>query len=159
VRQYERQRRQDVVLFLDLWEPSRPTEHQLDAVELAVSFAATIVADLCRRGGSQVHLHVGGRVAKSLGGTASQGLLGEMLSALALAQAAEADSLPNLMSDGLNTAPRSARLLVVSTRPVNLHSAAIRKPLSDSAARLLVEMRPLTVNCGSRELEEYFALV
>ena len=158
VRQYERQRRHDVVLLLDLWQPRKATDSQRDAIELTISFAATVLADLCRRGGSQVHLHVGGRDRASVRGIASQGLLGEMLSALAVAQASDADPLPDIFAEALQSAPRGARLVVLSTRALDVNSLAARAPIPESAMRLLVEVRTLSIDCSSRELDEYFNL-
>ena len=43
VRQFEKHRRRDIVLLLDLWQPSQPDEEHLENVELAVCFAAMVV--------------------------------------------------------------------------------------------------------------------
>lgn len=158
VRQYERQRRQDMVLLLDLWQPARPTDRERDAVELAISFAATVVVDLCRRGGSQVHLVMGGRSVTTIAGIASQGLLGEMMSALALAQADASDRLSEMASQGLQTVPRNSQLLLFSTRRVDLPSLAALPELPDHVAHRLAEMRSLRFDCTSREIDEYFTL-
>ena len=56
VRQFERPRSRDVAVVLDLWQPEPPAAEHLENVELAVSFAATVLADLCRKGGSNVYL-------------------------------------------------------------------------------------------------------
>ncbi len=56
VRQFERPRSRDVAVVLDLWRPEEPAAKDLKTVELAVSFAATVLADLCRKGGSNVYL-------------------------------------------------------------------------------------------------------
>ena len=56
VRQFERPRSRDVAVVLDLWQPEPATAEHLENVELAVSFAATVLADLCRQGGSNVYL-------------------------------------------------------------------------------------------------------
>ena len=54
VRQFDRQRNPDVAILLDLWQPKRPLAEHLENVELAVSFAATVVADTCRKGGGNL---------------------------------------------------------------------------------------------------------
>ena len=62
VLQFEQSRNRDVALLLDLWQPDQPTAADRENVELAVSFAATVVADLCRKGDSNVYLStLGGR--------------------------------------------------------------------------------------------------
>ena len=61
VRQFEQQRNQDLALVLELWQPERPSEADLANVEIAVSFAASIVSDLCRRGGRTLWMAVAAR--------------------------------------------------------------------------------------------------
>jgi uncharacterized protein (DUF58 family) len=158
VRQYERQRRQDVVLLLDLWQPKNPTEDQLDAVELAISFAATILADVCRQGGSQVRLLVGGRERQTVHGAASQGLLGELMTALATAEPTDANAPSHLAADGLQGVPRSARLVVLSTRGVDTAALAAERDLPESVSHLLTQLRSISVDCASPQLDEYFTL-
>ena len=57
VRQFAQPRSRDVAVVLDVWQPERPTAEQLDNVELAVSFAATVLADVCRKGGQRLVGH------------------------------------------------------------------------------------------------------
>ena len=56
VRQFERPQSRDAAVLLDLWQPPSPTDADLDTVELAVSFAGTVLADLCRSGGCNIYL-------------------------------------------------------------------------------------------------------
>jgi uncharacterized protein (DUF58 family) len=60
VRQFERPQSRDAAVLLDLWQPPTPTDSELDTVELAVSFAGTLLADLCRSGGCNVYLGLSG---------------------------------------------------------------------------------------------------
>ena len=53
VRQLEQPRNRDVAILLDLWQPEQPGTNHLENVELAVSFAATLVSELCRKGGQR----------------------------------------------------------------------------------------------------------
>jgi uncharacterized protein (DUF58 family) len=158
VRQYERQRRQDVVLLLDLFQGPQPTMEAADAVELAVSFAATIAADLCRRGGSHVRLVVGGRERAAVQGVASQALLTEIMAALAVAQPAPEDVLPELVAHGLQVVPRHLQLVFISTRKVDVATLAMSENLPESTSHLLTQMRSICVDCSSREIDEYFTL-
>ena len=48
-------------LVLELWQPQNPSEADVANVELAVSFAASIVSDLCRRGGRMLWMAVAAR--------------------------------------------------------------------------------------------------
>ena len=46
VRQFEQQQNQDLALVLDLWQPDPPRDEDRGRVEIAVSFAATLVDEL-----------------------------------------------------------------------------------------------------------------
>ena len=58
VRQFEQPHNRDVAILLDLWLPENPSTPGDENVELAISFAATVLTDLCRQGGGKVHLGV-----------------------------------------------------------------------------------------------------
>ena len=58
VRQFERPRSRDVAVVLDLWQPEPHRPEHVENVELAVSFAATVLADVCRKGGSNIYLGI-----------------------------------------------------------------------------------------------------
>ena len=63
VRQFEQQQNQDLALVLDLWQPDLPRDEDRGRVEVAVSFAATLVDELARRGGSRVTIALAVRAA------------------------------------------------------------------------------------------------
>jgi uncharacterized protein (DUF58 family) len=56
VRQFERPVHHDTAIYLDLWQPDRATDDDRQAVETAVSFAATLIGELCRRQGCRIWL-------------------------------------------------------------------------------------------------------
>lgn len=117
VRLLERQRNRDVAVLLDLWHPHEPQQEDLDRIELAVSLAATVVSDLCRRGGSR--LLVGGadlRVEPRLL-PASHLLLSEVLEHLAAVQGDNRDRLTPALEELESVLPFQTRRLIVSTRP------------------------------------------
>ena len=96
VRQFEQPRNRDVVLLLDLWQPELPGDIHKENVELAVSFAATVVADLCRKGQSNVYLATAGVLPECSGGPASAALLQDLLEQLALIEPQSGDHLAEL---------------------------------------------------------------
>src|SRR5439155_22974626 len=49
VREYHQSRDHDLVLLVELWQPPHPTSSDMDRVELAVSFAATVAYDHLRQ--------------------------------------------------------------------------------------------------------------
>ena len=121
VRQFEQQRNQDLAVVLDLWQPEAPRSEQADAVELAVSFVATIVADLCRGGGRWLYLAATGREPWMESGPTSTAMLHEVMRRLALSEAASRENLAAAVSDLLDRVRRGAQVVVVSTRPVYLN--------------------------------------
>jgi uncharacterized protein (DUF58 family) len=120
VRQFEQQRNQDVAVVLDAWQPDKPREEHADAVELAVSFAASIVADLCRRGGRWLCLAIAGREHWLENGPTSTALLHESMRGLALAQATSADRVGDVLAATIDRIRPGTRVLLVSSRGVDL---------------------------------------
>jgi uncharacterized protein (DUF58 family) len=123
VRQFEQHRNRDVAVLLDLWQPENPSMGDLENVELAVSFTATVMAEVCRSMGCNVLLGVPADEPRLLGGTASAVLLQDAMTRLALAQASPADRLPPLLEQAFGRIDPGTEVVVVSTRPVALEDA------------------------------------
>lgn len=156
VRQFERFRSRDVALLVDLWQPAQPTTDDLDNVELAVSFAATVAADLCRRGSGDLAIGVAGRPAQWLAGPASGLLQEEVMQHLAVVEATSEDGLPGLLADALRRIEPDSEVVLVTTRAVDLRDAASRAGLQASAAWRSLAGRVRLVNAGDDRLAEYF---
>ncbi len=88
VRQFEQPRNRDVAILLDLgFGESTPTEDAYDSpIEIAVSFAATILSQLCREGGTSVALGTTTPEAVCIHGPASTPLLRSGMELLAVSQ-------------------------------------------------------------------------
>jgi uncharacterized protein (DUF58 family) len=156
VRQFERYRNRDVAVLVDLWQPARPDQEHLDNVELAVSFAATVVTDLCRRGGGEVLLGLAGATLQWAEGPASTAILDDAMQRLALARPTDEDRLPSLLSDALERIGPDVQVVLVSTRDVDLGDAARFSRLSGTPAWRTLRGRVRSINVASKELEEYF---
>lgn len=156
VRQFERQQNEDLLLLVDLWQPAKPGPLDRDHVELAVSFAATVAADHCRQGGSQLTLAVTAEDPHVVGGVASTALQNEIMERLALARAGSHDSLPELLVRGFAEMPSAAGLVLVSTRPVDLSDTERFGGLPDEVGRFLAKRRVACVDVSSSELDTYF---
>ena len=94
VRQFERPRNRDTAVVLDLSLPVRPSADDRQKVELAVSFAATLLTDLCRKGASRVYLALCNPGPMCFDGPASSGVLQGMLEHLATVEGYRDDLLP-----------------------------------------------------------------
>jgi uncharacterized protein (DUF58 family) len=124
VRQFAQPRSRDVAVVLDLWQPERPTAEQLANVELAVSFAATVLADACRKGGCSASLAISNPGPEYLEAPATAGLLQGLMEQLATVEAAPGDGLPALLANVLPRIAAGAEIVLVSTRPTNLADPA-----------------------------------
>jgi uncharacterized protein (DUF58 family) len=117
VRQFELPRTQDLAILLDLWQPQSPTPDEIDDVELAVSFAATVAVHVCRRGGSQFTLASAAREPVVLHGAASASLARDCLRHLGVAAADSADHLAEAMTSIVEHLSPSTQVVLISTRP------------------------------------------
>ncbi len=158
VRQFEQPRSENLTLLVDLWRPEKPTTADDDAVELAVSFAATITADLCRRGGCELFAAIAGREIVSQGGGASRALGRDVLGALAVAEGNQHDHLAELVRCGLEQGPASGQIVLVSTRPHNEASIAPELPEVGGARQAAAMARMICVNPASDDLFELFQI-
>ena len=155
-RQFEQPHNRDAAVLLDLWTSDHPSHAELENVELAVSFAATVLADLCRQGGGKVSLGVLDGEPQCLGGPASAALLQDMMKTLAVAEPLVGDRLAELIERVLSEVAPGTEIVVVSTRPVDLtdskrFAAVWANPAFHAAAR-----RMRSIDASSTELEEFF---
>ena len=156
VRQFEQPRNRDVAVLVDLWQPKRPGPEHLENVELAVSFAATVVADLCRKGGSNLLLGTTGPQPQCIGGPASVALLQELMERLAVAEAPGEDRLVELLERALGEIEPGTDVVLVSTRPVDLADSSRFGQLWADPARKAAARRIRCVDTSSDELAQYF---
>ncbi|MGQ9604569.1 MAG: DUF58 domain-containing protein [Thermogutta sp.] len=117
VREFDQPRNEDIAILLALWEPELPEAWDRERVEEAVSFAATVLDDLCRKGGCNVSLVVSGAEVEQVTGPASPGLLDRALEILAVARATHRDPLGPLRAS-LRSVPSAAEIILVTTHPL-----------------------------------------
>lgn len=158
VRQSQQQRQQDVLLVVDLWQPSRPTAAHLQVVERAVSFAATVVADLCRHGESRLDVALGGTELRWSRGTASMARRAELIEQLAVAEACPADQMSELLRLAQGAVRAGTVALVVSTRRVDMADRARFAGLTDRPGSGPSPAGFVAIDASSDTLNRYFAL-
>jgi uncharacterized protein (DUF58 family) len=157
VRQFERPRSRDVAVVLDLWQPEPYGPEQVENVELAVSFAATVLADLCRKGGSNISLGITNGQTECVCGPASSATLQRLMEQLALIEARADTSLAALLAATLRQVTPGTEVVLVSTRAVELTDASqFREIVSDPVMRDRAR-RVLSVNTSSERLAEFFS--
>ena len=116
VMQFERQRSRDVAVILDCWLPNQPTEQEQGHFELAVSVAATAVADLTSRGHSRLTFAVAANAPLCWSAPASSMFCKELLTELAGLSPAGIQSIFEAIAAATDQAPTGARLIVISPR-------------------------------------------
>jgi uncharacterized protein (DUF58 family) len=135
VRQFEQSRSQDLILLVDLRQPPHSTRQHAARVEKAIAFAATIVGNVCARGGGQLTVASIGTEVERFEGPASTLLLSDLLSHFAWLEAGTEPALDEtnanagadwaetrlaaLIEAGLQGVTRRRNVLLISTRAVN----------------------------------------
>lgn len=156
VQQFEQPRNRDVAVVLELWQPAAPGQAHRENVELAVSFAATVMADLCRRGGSDLLLATAVDRPLVNQGPASAALMHTMMEQLSVVEAHSEDRLPELLDAALRRIDRGTELVIVSTRPVRLADAGRFAALSADPGRRLALRRARVIDASHPDLEVYY---
>ena len=153
VRQYERRRSRDVALLLDPYLAAAATERDAGLLELAISLAATAVADLTTRGQSRLTVAIAGREPEVHSGPASSVFCEEILGRLAELAPAAGPSLGAALTQALEAAPPGIRLIVISPR------AADAASLTSSSAELPLNPDDLAwIDTSSDRLPGLFVL-
>jgi uncharacterized protein (DUF58 family) len=158
VREFEQQHEQKLAILLDLWVPDESSVEQWDRAELAISFVASVVADQCRRGGSQLWVGTAGESAEVVHGASSPSFLQEIMMHLALVKAHSSPPLSELLSRGLTRLRPDGRLVVVSTRPLDLRGGGRFAELRQDPQTLHSLEQCLVIDAGSQQLGEYFVV-
>jgi uncharacterized protein (DUF58 family) len=156
VRQFEQHRNRDIALMIDLWQPERPAPEALENVELAVSFAATVVADTCRRGGGNLLVATSVTPAEVLRGPASPAMMQAAMETLAVAEATSDDRLEATFLGVLSALEPGVEVVLVTTRPIDLSRADRFPGLASHPAWRAIAPRIRVVNTADPGLDEYY---
>ena len=156
VRQFEQPHSRDAAIVLDLWQPAVPEATHAENVELAVSFAATLAAELCRRGNSDVFLVAADPEPRVSGGPGSAALLQDLMERLALVEAQSRDAVPELLQQAVGQVDRGTEIVLVSTRPVDLSRADYAGKLPGDVARQLAGRGVRVIDTSSPNLSRFF---
>ena len=136
VKEFEQQNEQDMAILVNPWLPrTKAAAEQREAVEQAISFAATVCLETCRHQGRRLVLGWTGPAPGVRHGPASVKLLHELLEQLAMLRPASEGGLADLLDVLPPVVLREAVLIVISTRPLNLLEEAERTARLSGAAR------------------------
>jgi uncharacterized protein (DUF58 family) len=158
VRQFEQPGERNTAILVDLWQPENPSREDLENVELAVSFAATVVADLCRVQRSRLLLGIAGPTPVCLSGIACATLMEDALEKLAVASASAENRLEELFEAVAGQIGAGEEIVLVSTRHGAIEDG-IPHALSDSLPqRPAGHERIRTLGPTDREFGEFFLI-
>lgn len=155
VRQFEQPGERQLAVLLDLWTPEDPLPDHPQRIELAISFAATMVADFCRRQGPAL-LAIAAAQPVCLAARAAGPFSRQAFLSLALAEATPAAPRASLWDEALSRIGPEVELVVISTR----QEAAEALPQSSVAARSNLGQRAsyrlIVVDAAGSALSEFF---
>ncbi len=115
--EYRPSRDRDLLLLVDLWQPTDPRDVDVDHVELAVSLAATICVEHLRENrDSQVSLLVAGRRYESWDSLGGPGSIDPLLKALATVEGDARSQSERLLEAAQARRSTSLRTIMVTTR-------------------------------------------
>ena len=144
-------------MLVDLWQPPGPKPEDRENVELAVSFAATVVSDACRRGGSNLFVSTTAPGGDGLHGPASALLMHDVMEHLAVAEGADADRLPELLQRAAAAVEPGTETVLVTTRTIDPGDARFPAQIADSRRR--PGAPPIrVVNTSDPGLKDYFQM-
>jgi uncharacterized protein (DUF58 family) len=128
VREFQESRDRDLIVLLDAWQPARPGDDDVDRVELAISFAATVCVDhlrssresglFCAMAATEhAHLGAGRHACIEWHSSSAGGGVESLLDELALLRPYTRDDLVSLLHAGRTHSRSRGRTLLISTRP------------------------------------------
>ena len=119
VKQYEQHQNHDAAILLDLYCPANKTPQFADDMELAVSFAATLAADIIRRGGCNLTFGAFQETSEIFHGPSNTALLDQILDRLAVLRLSSTDCLADMLAEALANTEPNADLILISTTSVD----------------------------------------
>lgn len=133
VRQFDRPRQRHVKILLNLCCENAP-EANGDArenAERAIRFVATLIHELCRRGGRSLSLGVVAGDRVWISGGASSGFLNQALELLARVEPAHHQEPEEFLNEARQKGPRLAEVIVVTLKPLR-RGSEVRQELVNS---------------------------
>ncbi|MDR2346400.1 MAG: DUF58 domain-containing protein [Planctomycetaceae bacterium] len=159
VRQFETKQNHDCAILLDIYDEhlmSAPI--QSDNFELAISFAATLVSEMTRRGGCDLFFATSKPDEEYLSGPICLPLVESVLRRLATTKLESKDNLPKVIIETLTQIDPGADIILISPRPLNLiNSPRFNSIKHDPRFRTAIQRIKL-VDTSNKEFDQYFSL-
>jgi uncharacterized protein (DUF58 family) len=159
VKEFEQENDQGLMILVDPWMPrTKATSEQRELVEQVIRFAATVCLETSRQPGRRLLLGWTGDAPGIRQGPASVRLLHEMLEVLSLMRPNPEGSFAALLDALPPASLRESRLVIASTRPLNLDEEAARSPRFAEVSARNLGSRLLLLNAARGDLAAYVDL-
>jgi len=156
VREFELHTDRDFALLLDLWSPEAAEATDTDQVELAISFVATVVAQLRQKIKGNIAIGLCGDTSAVYSDRVNRELARSVMQRLAALQAAAENSLATTVASIARSVSAAAPLIIVSTRA---REAALADPSVSQVDAARQEIAASGwVTAGSPEFDDLFVL-
>ncbi|MDR2705413.1 MAG: DUF58 domain-containing protein, partial [Planctomycetaceae bacterium] len=158
VRQFEQNQNRDCAVLIDLYQEEEFNEIRRENFELAISFTATLVSELTRRGGCNLFFSTNNGYNDYLYGQICLPIVESILYRLALAEPSREDGLAAALFKAVSQIDPSAELILITPTPLDLwQSPRFRESQADPRFRMLLQ-RIRIVNTASNDLETIFSV-
>lgn len=147
VREHHQMRDQDLSVLVDLWSPPAPSPTHLANVELALSFAATLCVEHCKKSReATVFLGISGRNTSRWDGAASALAIPQMLDQFALADGGASDDLKELAEASFRLPSHHVKRVLITTRPQPLPGGSPALEIASQGAQRGMSVRVVHAN-------------
>jgi uncharacterized protein (DUF58 family) len=158
VRQFEQVFDEDLILVLDLWRPAQASRDDLGRVELAVSFAATVVSEASQKKRGRITVALAGKQRGHWLAQASGILVRKTFERLAVAEAVVENHLDEVIGAVLTGSPSGAQVVVISTRSSVLDAVGKSRAFASKQRHQRSLERVLWLDVGGPQLAAIFQL-
>ncbi len=125
VREFRESRDRDLILFLDLWSPPKPSVTESITTENAVSLVATIGVDQLQRSGeTSMVVVIGGKTLSSWSNQDNFNSMASYLNIMALVEPGDAPEFWDYWNHTLEHPPLNTRFVMLTTRPKEQQASA-----------------------------------
>ncbi|MDR0390274.1 MAG: DUF58 domain-containing protein [Planctomycetaceae bacterium] len=160
VRQFETKQNYDCAVLLDIYGDRLVDSDRvgIENFELAVSFAATLVSEMTRRGGCNLFFATSKPDEENLSGPICLPLVENVLRRLATTKCESKDNLPRVIIEALAQIDPGADIILISPKPLSLiNSPRFNSIRNDPRFRTAIQRIKL-VDTSNKEFDQYFSL-
>ncbi|MDR1923434.1 MAG: DUF58 domain-containing protein [Planctomycetaceae bacterium] len=158
VRQFETKQNHDCAVLLDIYRNFPVTSPiELENFELAVSFAATLVSDMTRRGGCDLFFATSKTGEDYLSGPICLPLVESVLKRLAITQYDSNDNLYRVIQDVLSQIDPGADIILISPTTLNINESPRFKPFKNDPRFRAALQRIRLVDTSHNDFDKYFS--